>query len=157
MVEIPKPKKPSAALWWIGILIIIVGLYMAFNILDSAGGWYHGDTTDIKLASLICGASLLVGMCPMVYYIVLERKHSRVIENEKEAIVMEQGIHFPAKVSSIPLLVSCCLLFGSFVANWMLGDTESEFLFLGGMLLLIYYLVLVMKRENRVKGLAEEM
>jgi len=39
----------------------------------------------------------------------------------------------------------------------MLGDTESELLFLGGMLLLIYYLVLVIKRENRVKGLAEEM
>jgi len=153
MVEIPKPKKPSAALWWIGILIIIVGPYMAVDSIESGSGVW----TNLELPSFICGASLLVGMCPMVYYIVLERKHSRVIENEKEAIVMEQGIHFPAKVSSIPLLVSCCLLFGSFVANWMLGDTESEFLFLGGMLLLIYYLVLVMKRENRVKGLAEEM
>ena len=153
MVEIQKPKKPSAALWWIGFVVIIAGSYIAFDSIGSSGGF----PTNLELASLICGASLLIGMVPIVYYIVLEHKHSIFIERETEDIAMKNGIQVPHKVSFIPLFVSCCLLFGSFVANWMLGDTESCFLFLGGMLLLIYYLVLAINRENRVKGLAEEM
>jgi hypothetical protein len=39
----------------------------------------------------------------------------------------------------------------------MLGDKESNFLCLSGMLLLIYFLVLVINRENKVKRLSEEM
>ena len=153
MVEIQKPKKPSSALWWIGILVIVTGFYIGFNSIGSSGG----IPTNLELASFICGASLFVGMIPIVYYLVLENKHSVFVEKETEVFVMEKGNNFPSKVSFIPLFVSCFLLFCSFIANWMLGDTESNFLFLVGILLLIYYLVLVIKRDTRVKALAEEM
>lgn len=96
-------------------------------------------------------------MVPIGYYLVLENKHSVVIEKEAKAIAIKQGIDVPPKVSFIPLFVSCFLLFGSFTANWMLGDTESNFLCFSGMLLLIYFLVLVIDRENKVKRLSEEM
>ena len=153
VVEIKKPKKPSAALWWIGLLIIIAGIYVAANSIGSSSG----IPTNLELASFICCASLLIGMVPIGYYLILENKHSVVIEKETEAIAIKHGIDFPPKVSFIPLFVSCILLFGSFTANWMLGDTESNFLCLSGMLLLIYFLVLVIKRENKVKRLSEEM
>lgn len=153
MVEIQKPKKPSPALWWIGILVIITGFYSGFNSIGSSSG----IPTNLEVASFICGASLLIGMVPIVYYLVLENKHSVFIERETEVLVMKNGDNFPSKVSFIPLFVSCFLLFSSFFANWILGDTESNFLFLVGMLLLIYYLVLVIKRETRVKELGEEM
>jgi len=144
------PEKPSSAPLWIGILIIIVGLFMALGSIRTGGN------PSTEKASFICGASLLVGMIPIGNYIVLGHKHSRVVEKKTEAIVKKRGIHFPPKVSIIPLFVSCCLLFGSFFANWMKSEL-SEFLFFGGVLLLIYYLLLVIKRENRVKELAEEM
>ena len=155
MVEVQKPKKPSAALWWIGILIIIVGLYLATASIGSSSG----VPTNLEIASFICGASLLAGMVPIGYYLVLETKHSGVIEKQTEAIVIKHGIDFPPKVSIILLRVSCCIILGSIFANMLeyLGDTESGFLFFSGMILLIYYLVLVIKRENRVKGLSEEM
>ena len=153
MVEIQKPKKPSSALWWVGILVIVTGFYIGFNSIGSSGG----IPTNLELASFICGASLFVGMIPIVYYLVLENKHSVFVEKETEVFVMEKGNNFPSKVSFIPLFVSCFLLFCSFIANWMLGDTESNLLFLVGILLLIYYLVLVIKRDTRVKALAEEM
>ena len=150
MVEIQKPEKPSSAPLWIGILIIIVGLSMALGSIGMSGGI---PTTG--KASFICGFSLLVGMIPIGNYIVLGHKHSIVVEKETEAIAMKRGIHYPPKVSIIPLFVSCYLLFGSFFANWT--TWLGGFLFFGGLLLLIYYLLLVIKRENRVKELAEAM
>ena len=153
VVEIQKPAKPSAALWWIGILIIVVGILVAANSIGSSGG----VPTNLELASAICCASLLLGMIPIGYYLILENKHYVVTEKETDTIVMKHGIDLPPKVSFIPLFVSCFLLFGSFTANWMLGDKESNFLCLSGMLLLIYFLVLVINRENKVKRLSEEM
>ena len=153
MAVIQKPKKPNSALFWIGILVIIAGFYMGFDSIGSSGG----IPTNLELAFFICGVSLFIGMVTIIYYVVLENKHSVFVEKETEVFVMEKGNNFPSKVSFIPLFVSCFLLFCSFIANWMLGDTESNFLFLVGILLLIYYLVLVIKRDTRVKALAEEM
>ena len=150
---IQKPEKPSPAFWWIGILVIVAGFYMGFNSIDSSSG----IPTNLELASFICGASLFIGMVPIIYYLVLENKHSVFVEKETEFFVMEKGDNYPSRVSFIPLFVSCFLLFSSFIANWMLGDIESNFLFFVGMLLLIYYLALVIKRKNRVKSLAEKM
>ena len=150
MVEIQKPEKPSSASLWIGILIIIVGLSMALGSIGMSGGI---PTTE--KASFICGASLLVGMIPIGNYIVLGHKHSRVVEKKTEAIAMKRGIHYPPKVSIIPLFVSCCLLFGSFFANWT--TWLGGFLFFGGVLLLIYHLFFIIIRQYRVKELAEAM
>ena len=143
------PEKPSSAPLWIGILIIIVGLFMALGSIRTGGN------PSTEKASFICGASLLVGMIPIGNYIVLGHKHSRVVEKKTEAIVKKRGIHFPPKVSIIPLFVSCCLLFGSFFANWT--TWLGGFLFFGGVLLLIYHLFFVIIRQYRVKELAEEM
>jgi len=149
VVEIQEPEKPSAAPWWIGILIIIVGITVASNSVGSG----DGVPSNLEVASAICGGSLLIGLTLMCYYVVLERKHSSAIEKKTATITVEEGIAFPPKVSIIPLLVSICFIIGPIIANDYLSETEFWFHLFGGLLLLIYYLVLIIKRGNELSGL----
>ena len=73
----PIPKKPSAALEWIGILVIIVGFFLAVGSIRFTG-WFV--PTNLDRVYLICGVSLLVGGVPIVWHHILREKHLNAIE-----------------------------------------------------------------------------
>ena len=73
----PIPKKPPAALEWIGISVIIVGFFFAIASIRTTG-WFV--PTNLERAYFICGASLLVGGIPIVWHHILKERHSRAIE-----------------------------------------------------------------------------
>jgi|TARA_B100000287_G_scaffold11638_1_gene11847 uncharacterized membrane protein len=77
MVEDPIPKKPSAALEWVGITVIIVGFFLAISSIRFTG-WFV--PTNLERAYFICGASLLVGSIPIVWNHMLKEKYSKTSE-----------------------------------------------------------------------------
>ena len=77
MVEEPVPTKPSAALDWIGILVIIVGFFLAVGSIRFTG-WFV--PTNLERVYLICGVSLLVGGIPILWNEMLKQKYSKAFE-----------------------------------------------------------------------------
>ena len=77
MVEEPVPTKPSAALDWIGILVIIVGFFLAVGSIRFTG-WFV--PTNLERIYLICGVSLLVGGIPILWNDMLKQKYSKAFE-----------------------------------------------------------------------------
>ena len=77
MVEGPIPKKPSAALEWVGITVIIVGFFLAIGSIRFTG-WFV--PTNLDRVYFICGVSLLVGGVPIVWHHILREKHLNAIE-----------------------------------------------------------------------------
>ena len=73
----PIPKKPPSALEWIGILVIIVGFFLAVGSVRFTG-WFV--PTNLDRVYFICGASLLVGGVPIVWHHILREKHLTAIE-----------------------------------------------------------------------------
>ena len=73
----PIPKKPPAALEWIGILVIIVGFFLAVGSIRFTG-WLV--PTNLDRVYFICGVSLLVGSVPIVWHHILREKHLNAIE-----------------------------------------------------------------------------
>ena len=76
----PIPKKPSAALEWIGILTIIVGFFLAVGSIRTTG-WFV--PTNLDRVYLICGVSLVVGGVPIVWHHILREKHLNAIEPDR--------------------------------------------------------------------------
>ena len=77
MVEGPIPKKPSAALEWVGITVIIVGFFLAIGSIRFTG-WFV--PTNLERVYLICGVSLLVGGIPILWNEMLKQKYSKAFE-----------------------------------------------------------------------------
>lgn len=80
MEGVPIPKKPSAALNWIGISAIIVGFFLAVGSIRFTG-WFV--PTNLDRVYLICGVSLLVGGVPIVWHHILREKHLNAIEPDR--------------------------------------------------------------------------
>tara|TARA_Y100001978_G_scaffold163881_1_gene150730 strand:+ start:1454 stop:1777 length:324 start_codon:yes stop_codon:yes gene_type:complete len=74
----PIPKKPPAALQWIGILVIISGFFLAVGSIRFTG-WFV--PTNLDRVYFICGASLLAGGVPIVWHHILREKHLNAIED----------------------------------------------------------------------------
>ena len=77
MLEDPIPKKPSAALEWVGITVIIVGFFLAIGSIRFTG-WFV--PTNLERVYFICGVSLLLGSIPIVWNHILKEKYSKNFE-----------------------------------------------------------------------------
>ncbi len=78
MVEDPIPKKPSAVLAWLGILVIIVGFFVYVSSI-SWTGWFVPIVP--KWADYMCYSSLFLGTGLMIWYLALQHRYQVAIES----------------------------------------------------------------------------
>ena len=77
MVEDPMPQKPSAALGWLGILVIIVGFFVYVSSI-SWTGWFV--PTVPKWADYMCYSSLFLGTGLIIWSLALQHRYEKAIE-----------------------------------------------------------------------------
>ena len=108
MVEDPIPKKPSAALDWVGITVFIVGFFLAVGSIRFTG-WFV--PTNLERAYSICGASLLVGSIPIVWNHMLKEKYSKAFEvhNGKKKWKLWQILLFFVAIDLVILIFATIL------------------------------------------------
>ena len=78
MVEDPIPKKPSAVLAWLGILVIIVGFFVYVSSI-SWTGWFVPIVP--KWADYMCYSSLFLGTGLMIWSLALQHRYQVAIES----------------------------------------------------------------------------
>lgn len=98
MVEGPMPKKPSAVLDWLGILVIIVGFFVYVSSI-SWTGWFV--PTVPEWADFICYFSLSVGAGLMILSLVLEHRYSQAIELRSKNEIGSTEVHLEKKKSKL--------------------------------------------------------
>tara|TARA_B100000212_G_scaffold139855_1_gene105361 strand:+ start:379 stop:756 length:378 start_codon:yes stop_codon:yes gene_type:complete len=105
MMGEPVPTKPSAALDWIGILVIIAGFFLAVGSIRFTG-WFV--PTNLERVYLICGVSLLVGSIPILWNDMLKRKYSKAFEdrNGKKKWASWQIFLFFLAINLVTLIAS---------------------------------------------------
>ena len=108
MVEDPIPKKPSAALDWVGITVFIVGFFLAVGSIRFTG-WFV--PINLERAYSICGASLLVGSIPIVWNHMLKEKYSKAFEvhNGKKKWKLWQILLFFVAIDLVILIFATIL------------------------------------------------
>ena len=106
----PIPKKPPAALEWIGILVIISGFFLAVGSIRFTG-WFV--PTNLDRVYFICGASLLAGGVPIVWHHILREKHLNAIEDHNG-----KHTNSPSLIIMAPLALFSGVLGGMFV-QWI--------------------------------------
>ena len=108
MVGEPVPRKPSAALDWIGILVIIVGFFLAIDSIRFTG-WFV--PTNLEHVYLICWVSLLVGGIPILWNDMLKQKYFKALEvrNGKKKWTLWQIFLFFLAIDIVILIIASIL------------------------------------------------
>ena len=108
MVEDPIPKKPSAVLAWLGILVIIVGFFVYVSSI-SWTGWFVPIVP--KWADYMCYSSLFLGTGLIIWSLALQHRYEKAIEahNGKKKWKLWQIFLFFLAIDLVILIFSTIL------------------------------------------------